>query len=251
MRITDLPAQWRQRLTLAQFRNAFFHVERDSRGSGRRVALHEFPKRNQPYAEDMGRKAIRYTCQGYIIVSPFETDYIPARDALYDALEADGPGILKLPTFEPLEVMVESYNVSETREKGGIAIFDMQFVERGKPLSYDVQPDTEQQVGTAAQQTTAPPTGAFRLMMVTGRTGRTQFFPDTDYFDATLGTTFGTQVLQFAGATVTERDIEATFDQLQTIQRGGLLGLNQLFLFPDTSLSPPSLPSLFPAVPGF
>jgi prophage DNA circulation protein len=152
MRITDLPILWRDRLQPASFRGAFFHVEVNSKGSGRRVALHEFPKRNLPYAEDMGRRAYRFSCQGYIIVSPFETDYIPARDALDDALAADGPGWLILPTFEPMEVMVEQYTINETREKGGIAVFDMNFVERGKPLSYDVQPDTSQQVSAASSQ---------------------------------------------------------------------------------------------------
>lgn len=229
MRITDLPIDWRQRLTPASFRGAIFHVETGGRASGRRVALHEFPKRNEPYAEDMGRKAVRWSCQGYIIVSPFETDYIPARDALYTALEADGPGWLKLPTFDPMLVMVEQYKVDETREKGGIAVFDMVFVERGKPVSYDVQPDTQQQVSDAASEAQS----AYRLMMFTSPSGRQVFAPDNaaDYWTDLI--------VSLTGSTITQRGIVVSAAQLQELQNQRVLGLNQLFVERFAGTLPP------------
>jgi prophage DNA circulation protein len=154
MLITELPIEWRQHLTPASFRQAIFqfHVESGGKASGRRVAIHEFPKRNEPYTEDMGRKVRKWTVQGYIIISPFNTDYIPQRDALVEALEADGPGWLKLPTFEPELVMVDGYTCEESREKGGFVTFNMTFCERGRPVAYDVQEDTSQQVSVASNQ---------------------------------------------------------------------------------------------------
>jgi prophage DNA circulation protein len=65
--ITDSPSSWRRHWVQAQFRDAIFYVETDARGSGRRVALHQYPKRNIPYAEDMGRSAITIQVNGYCI----------------------------------------------------------------------------------------------------------------------------------------------------------------------------------------
>jgi prophage DNA circulation protein len=125
MNIKELPIDWRQRLTDASFREAVFqfHVDSGGKAGGRRIASHEFPKRNIPYSEDMGRKMRKWTVQGYIIISPGNTDYIPRRDALVRALEADGPGWLKLPTFEPELVMCESYS-AETRRRAATVVFN-------------------------------------------------------------------------------------------------------------------------------
>lgn len=152
MNIRELPIEWREKhLTPASFREAEFqfHVDSGGKSSGRRVAPHEFPKRNTPYAEDMGRKMRKWTVQGYIIINPLDTDYVPRRDALIEALEADGPGWLKLPTFKPELVMCESYSCEETKGKGGYAAFTMSFCERGRPIAFDVQPDTAGSVGQA------------------------------------------------------------------------------------------------------
>lgn len=149
MKITELPIDWRKKLSPASFRDAIFqfHVDSGGKASGRRIANHEFPKRNTPYSEDMGRKQRKWNVQGYIIISPGNTDYIPQRDALVRALEADGPGWLKLPTFDPEFVMCESYSCEETKDKGGYVAFTMSFCERGKPVAFDVQPDTRGLVG--------------------------------------------------------------------------------------------------------
>ena len=174
MRITDLPIDWRQRLTDASFREAVFqfHVDTGGKSSGRRLANHEFPKRNIGYSEDMGRKMRKWTVQGYIIISPRNTDYIPQRDALVRALEADGPGWLKLPTFEPELVMCESYSCEETRQKGGYVSFNMTFCERGKPIAADVQQATQSTVTTAATElSTATTTWVDSVIQVQGRGG--------------------------------------------------------------------------------
>ena len=103
----------------------------------------------------MGRRARRYTVQGYIIVSPMDTDYIPARDALIAELEADGPAYLKLPTMEPELCMCEAYRVDETRERGGIAVFDMVFIERGTPPVMDSYDATQERLSQAGNEMAA------------------------------------------------------------------------------------------------
>src|SRR5262245_34048153 len=123
---------WRQVWQQAQFRAAIFFVDTDNRAGGRRVALHQYPKRNAPYAEDMGRAANRFTVQGYLI----GPNYLELKDTLVNALEEDGPGLLRLP-MQYLRadtlVMVQAYAVTESRERGGFCSVEMDFVEYGDP----------------------------------------------------------------------------------------------------------------------
>jgi prophage DNA circulation protein len=138
MKITQLPTNWRDKYQQARFRWAIFFVENDARQGGRRVALHQYPKRNVPYAEDMGRSAIRFTVQGYLIgLSPEQGDsYLSLKDDLISCLEQDGPGVLQLPLpfgKKTVKVMVQAYSITESRERGGICTVDMDFIEYGDP----------------------------------------------------------------------------------------------------------------------
>jgi len=133
---------WRSRWMPAKFRNARFHVETAVRESGRRVVPHEFPKRDLPYAEDMGRRQREFTVRGYIIVYPrnidgpglelYRKNYIDARDVLIAALETEGPAMLQLPLLGLLEVACTRYRVTEENRTGGYCAFDMSFTEFGK-----------------------------------------------------------------------------------------------------------------------
>jgi len=133
---------WRQKWMPAKFRGARFHVETAVRESGRRVVQHEFPKRDVPYAEDMGRRAREFTVRGYIVVYPRDVggtgndlkkkNYLDARDALIKALEEDGPATLQLPLLGFLNVACTRYRVTEENRSGGYCVFDMSFTEFGQ-----------------------------------------------------------------------------------------------------------------------
>jgi prophage DNA circulation protein len=140
---------WRSKLQPASFRGATFHVETDGISSGRRIALHEYPKRNTPYAEDMGKLAQRHTVEGYMIMSPSKLDFTGDRDALIKALEADGPATLIHPSMGTMQVMAGPYTVNETREKGGMCTFHMTFIEAGSAGSSG-SGDTQSGVNSAA-----------------------------------------------------------------------------------------------------
>jgi prophage DNA circulation protein len=122
------PAPWRLRLIPASFAGVQYHVEQQARTGGRRVVLHEYPKRDTPYAEDMGRQAFRYQITGYLIGPNY---HIPKR-ALMIALDSSAGGTLVDPYLgEPKQCACERYSVSETRERGGYCTFEMAFVELG------------------------------------------------------------------------------------------------------------------------
>jgi len=130
---------WRSKFLPANFDGALFHVEAGSRESGRRIVTHEFPKKDLPYSEDMGRRAIEFSVRGYLIQyvadanALYTRDYTTPRDALIDRLERGGSGTLQLPFQRPLVVVCTRYRMSEEERMGGYVSFDMTFVELGAP----------------------------------------------------------------------------------------------------------------------
>lgn len=140
-------AAWRRRFVPASFASVQFHVEQQSRSGGRRVVLHEYPKRDLPYAEDMGRHAFRYQINGYLI----GPDYDRRKVQLMRALDNSAGGTLMDPYLaQPLKCICERYSVTETRERGGFCVFEMTFVELGGPGNQE-QTDTKSTVENTAQ----------------------------------------------------------------------------------------------------
>lgn len=119
---------WKDRLRPASFKQAAFGVEAHSSEQGRRVVVHEYPGRDKPYVEDLGAKARGFTLRGFVVGK----DYQQARDALLDAVNAPGPGQLVHPYFGALRVVCTAVSVSESGEAGGMAVFDLTFVEAGE-----------------------------------------------------------------------------------------------------------------------
>lgn len=133
-------APWRNKLMPAHFAGRLFHVEVSSREGGRRIVTHEFPKKDLPYSEDMGRKATEFTVRGYIVqyirdtnVNLYRKDYTIARDELQTRLDQGGYGTLQLPMMNPLTVVCSRYRMTEEDKVGGYVVFDMTFVELGVP----------------------------------------------------------------------------------------------------------------------
>ncbi len=116
---------WRDQMGPATFRGVPFFVETAELAGGRRLVKHEYPKRDKPFAEDMGLKGRSLPVEGYVLGA----DYLTARDALITALEGSGPGSLVHPYHGTRSVAVDSFRVRESRDRGGIAVFSIEFIE--------------------------------------------------------------------------------------------------------------------------
>jgi prophage DNA circulation protein len=115
-----------KQLVGASFRGVPFLVESSERSGGRRVQVHEFPLRDDPFAEDLGRKARTFRIDGYVIGD----DYLTKRDALQVALEdVAGPGEFVDPFHGVKRAMCVGLSVRSTRAEGGIAMFAIEFTE--------------------------------------------------------------------------------------------------------------------------
>jgi len=130
---------WRDELRVASFRGAQFKVDSSSLGAGRRLARHEYPQRDLPYLEDMGRKAREYTVEAFVVGQ----DYMLQRDELLAAIEESGPGQLIHPYHGTLMVTAADCSLTESNAYGGMARFAITFVEAGKPEEPGAIEDTE------------------------------------------------------------------------------------------------------------
>jgi prophage DNA circulation protein len=141
---------WKTQLWIpCSFRGVPFKWWSTGEESGRRAAVTEFPFRDTPYVEDLGRRAKYYPLTGHVIGD----NYMAARDALRAALQAQGPGTLIHPYLGPLTVQLLTYVEKEEQLEGGLARFDMRFVEAGGIPSPRAATDT-------AAATTAASTNA-------------------------------------------------------------------------------------------
>lgn len=139
---------WRDELRPASFRGVSFYVEGGTLTFGRRLAIHEYPQREKPYVEDLGKKARSYRLEAFVLGE----NYMAERDALIEALETPGAGQLVHPYYGSLVVTVASdIDVSETSQQGGIARISATFIEAGELNAPDVTEDTVAEVAQKEQ----------------------------------------------------------------------------------------------------
>lgn len=119
---------WRDDLRPASFRGVPFFVREAEGEHGRRTARHEYPSRDLPYHEDMGRKAREVTIEGYVV----EPGHIAAANALIDACEQGGPATLVHPWLGEMLAVVTQCRVRFSHDHGGSATFSLIFVESGE-----------------------------------------------------------------------------------------------------------------------
>lgn len=149
-----------ENLRPASFRGVAFEVESHSESGGRRVELHEYPLRDTPYAEDLGKKAGKWQIEAFLI-SRKNSGYAEQRDKLREALNASGPGTLIHPYLGELSVSVDGYSLKETTREGGYCTFSISFVEAGQPVEPDVEKDTAANVLDKAEAAKEAATAGF------------------------------------------------------------------------------------------
>jgi prophage DNA circulation protein len=120
---------WRDQLRPASFRGEPFGVEGHDSTHGRRVVMHEYPMRDLPSTEDMGRNARSFSIEGFVVGD----DYMQRRDRIISACEdSDEPGQLVHPYLGTMLVRCEALRVSEHMRGGRMVRLQFQFVEAGE-----------------------------------------------------------------------------------------------------------------------
>lgn len=142
---------WREDYQPGSFRGVPFRTQSHERSGGRRNAVFEMPGRDEPLIEDLGRRARQFVLEFHVIGA----DYRSARDALIDALEAQGPGLLVHPWHGQMMVAVMDYRTSESTEDGGMCWFNVTFAEAGIEVAAPVAVEGGKQGAAAADEVVA------------------------------------------------------------------------------------------------
>ena len=110
----------------ASFRGVVFDVEAVGMDGGRRNQVHEYPQRDVPYIQDLGRAGRALEFEAFIVGA----DYVERAEALLGALEKGGAGELVHPWHGTLTVKVDKYRERFNRELGHV-VFSLSFFEDG------------------------------------------------------------------------------------------------------------------------
>jgi len=114
---------WPSTLRPARFGGAAFFVEQNEVATGRRLVVHEFPHKDAPYVEDMGRKSNTVSVTAYVAGD----DADKAAQTLRASCERRGPQRLSLP-LEQFTAHCESCSRSFERDRLGFVAFSLSFV---------------------------------------------------------------------------------------------------------------------------
>jgi len=118
---------WKDNLRPASFRGVPFFIDTSQFTTGRRVQLHEFPDRDNPFPEDLGKVSGTFRVEGHILGD----DYFDIKERLVEACEKEGPGELIHPYYGTLQVQVGPASFDEDTLDGRIAKVTFLFYQAG------------------------------------------------------------------------------------------------------------------------
>jgi prophage DNA circulation protein len=120
---------------------------------GRRIALHQYPFRDTPWPEDIGRLARTFEVSGFLLENDLiyqGGSVIDQRDALVEVAETPGPITLMHPTFGEVSVAIYSISIREQWDNGQYFEISLSCVEAGEREFPSIDSDTGAEVDSAA-----------------------------------------------------------------------------------------------------
>jgi len=118
---------WKDNLRPGSFRGVAFFIDTSQKTFGRRSVLHEFPKRDTPYSEDLGKLADGYEDEAHVLGG----DYFSAKKKLERAFNKEGAGELIHPYYGAKQVRCGPVTFTESNVEGAILKFTATFQEKG------------------------------------------------------------------------------------------------------------------------
>jgi prophage DNA circulation protein len=130
----------------ASFRGVPFAVLDIAIATGRRLEVHEYPFRDTPWAEDLGKRARKISFSAFVIGDDVDAQ----ADELLKKCEEKGPGMLVHPAYGSAMWQLESCETIERWDKGRYVEFKLAFVEPGQILYPTNGADTQAATDKAA-----------------------------------------------------------------------------------------------------
>jgi prophage DNA circulation protein len=116
---------WEDQLRQGTIDGVPFFAHAAPKRGGRRNVVHEFPLRDQPEVQELGKGTQRFVLEAFVLGN----DYMAARDALEAVLEKKGKRRLVHPYRGEMDVYVDGdYTAIERTEQGGYCEYQIPFV---------------------------------------------------------------------------------------------------------------------------
>jgi prophage DNA circulation protein len=122
---------WAATLWPASFKGVPFWAERDKDVVGKRLAVHEFPGRDDPFIEDLGAKARTFDLTAYFV----DDDADIEADAFIAAVLQAGPGVLVLPAQGPINARAHLAERERIRDRAGYFGIQAKFYKEGAAVA--------------------------------------------------------------------------------------------------------------------
>jgi hypothetical protein len=115
---------WRNSLRPSSFRGVPFYVDEATGSGGRRKVVNEYPQREVPYIEDLGKLANKFRVRAFVVGD----DYLANSDALIAACQDfDTAAILVHPWRGEIRCSAGLVSWTESKDKGGHCAIDIDF----------------------------------------------------------------------------------------------------------------------------
>lgn len=128
---------WHEEYQQASYKNVPFKVKRIGSGYGRYYKDHAYPQTDDVSADDITRKPRKFSIEGYVIGADYNSQLRP----LIRAIEQGGYGELVHPYRGVEYVLATDLEITEVDDEGGIARFNLDFIEAGKKKFPDINTD--------------------------------------------------------------------------------------------------------------
>lgn len=106
--------EWWQQLQPGSWKGVGFVLDAGQTSAGRRIAIHEYPYRDDAWAEDIGKLPRRFSVQGFLVGD----DVYQQRDAMLGVCEQSGAGTLVHPTLGSIQCVMLEFSTTDRRERG-------------------------------------------------------------------------------------------------------------------------------------
>jgi prophage DNA circulation protein len=119
---------WAATLQVASWRGLPFAVRSSIIRRGRRIAVHEYPFRDEVWVEDLGRGVRSVSFSAFLIGD----DVFAQRDAMAMAAETAGPGTLVHPSLGALTATLTDFSAGERADLGRVVEIEFSFIQSGQ-----------------------------------------------------------------------------------------------------------------------
>ncbi|MHC8399483.1 DNA circularization protein [Pseudomonas sp. MDT1-17] len=154
---------WRAAVLPASFRGVSFLIPQTSVPVGMKGPLHEFPQRDTPFFEQMGKQAQVHKMTAWVVGD----DCFERRDKLIEALQTPGAGELVHPWLGRLQVKVGECEMGHERTQGGMVTFELTFYPDLPLKSPSAKVNTQQQLVKSSNSLLDASLGRYQSSMAT------------------------------------------------------------------------------------